>query len=132
MCTMIGAVRLDGPLQCSTLDGPVDQESFAVWVRECLCPTLRPGDVVCMDNLSAHKSPKVRQAIEAATCRLQYLPPYSPDYNPIENLWSKVKEALRAAAERTMEALGHAVAAAMTSVTAADCEGFFEHAGYTK
>lgn len=132
ICTMIGAVRLDGPLLCCTLDGPVDQASFAVWVSDCLCPTLRRGDVVCMDNLSAHKSPKVRQAIEAAGCRLEYLPPYSPDYNPIENLWSKVKEALRAAAERTMEALGQAVTHAMQSVTAADCFGFFKNASYVK
>jgi len=132
ICTMIGAMRLDGPLLCSTLDGAVDQASFEVWVRDWLCPTLRAGDVVCMDNLSAHKSPKVRQAIEAVGCRLQYLPPYSPDYNPIENLWSKVKEALRAAAERTMEALGQAVARAMQSVTAADCLGFFTHSGYVK
>jgi transposase len=130
ICTMIGAVRVDGPLICSTLDGPVDQTSFLAWVQDDLCPVLRPGDVVCMDNLSAHKSPKVREAIESTGARLEYLPPYSPDFNPIENMWSKVKEALRSAAERTMEAVGQAVTRALATVSEADCRGFFANCGY--
>jgi transposase len=130
ICTMIGAVRVDGPLICSTLDGPMDQESFVVWIQESLCPSLRPGDVVCMDNLPAHKSPRVRQAIELAGARLEYLPPYSPDFNPIENMWSKVKEALRSAAQRTVDALGDAISGALAGVTADDCRGFFANAGY--
>jgi transposase len=130
ICTMIGAVRMDGPLICSTLDGPVDQTSFLAWVQDDLCPVLRPGDVVCMDNLSAHKSPKVREAIESAGARLEYLPPYSPDFNPIENMWSKVKEALRSAAERTMEAVGEAVGRALVTVSESDCRGFFANCGY--
>jgi transposase len=130
ICTMIGAVRVDGPLVCSTLDGPVDQESFEVWVRKDLCPSLRPGDVVCMDNLPAHKSPAIRQAIEWVGARLEYLPPYSPDFNPIENMWSKVKEALRSAAERTIGALGEAVARSLATVTSQDCRGFFSNCGY--
>jgi transposase len=130
VCTMIGAVRVDGPLLCSTLDGPVDQTSFTAWVRESLCPLLRPGDVVCLDNLSAHKPPQVRRAIEAAGARLIYLPPYSPDFNPIEPMWSKTKEALRSAAQRTIDALGDAVANALARVTSDDCRGFFLHCGY--
>ena len=128
--TMIGAVRVDGPLACATLDGAVDTDSFTCWVKIDLCPQLRAGDVVVMDNLPAHKSPSIAKAIEAVGARRIYLPPYSPDSNPIENLWSKVKEALRAAAARTVTALGQAVANAIASVTAADCRGFFEHAGY--
>lgn len=127
---MIGAVGVQGPLACATLDGAVDTDSFTTWVHHDLCPQLRAGDVVVMDNLPAHKSAAIGKAIEAAGASLIYLPPYSPDFNPIENLWSKVKEALRAAAARTAEALGQAVAAAIASVTAADCRGFFEHAGY--
>jgi len=127
---MIGAVRCDGPLLCSTLDGPVDQASFAVWVKEDLCPALRPGDVVCMDNLSSHKTAAVRQAIAWVGARLEYLPAYSPDYNPIENMWSKVKEGLRAAAQRTLEAVGDAVTQALATVTPSDCRGFFANCGY--
>jgi transposase len=128
--TLIGAVRVDGPLACATLDGPLDTAAFVAWINHDLCPQLRAGDVVVVDNLSAHKSPAIGQAIQAAGAMLIYLPPYSPDFNPIENLWSKVKEALRSAAARTAEALGYAVAAAIASVTASDCRGFFAHAGY--
>lgn len=127
---MIGAVRVDGPLACATLNGAVDTIAFTAWVHQDLCPQLRAGDLIVMDNLSAHKSPAIRKAIETTGATLTYLPPYSPDFNPIENMWSKVKEALRAAAARTTEALAQAVAAAMAAVTAADCRGFFKHAGY--
>jgi transposase len=128
--TMIGAVRLDGPLLCSTLDDAVDAESFLAWISNDLCPSLRVGDVVIMDNLPAHKSPRINAAIESVGARLLYLPPYSPDFNPIENLWSKVKEALRSIAARTIDALGEAVTSAVCKVTADDCKGFFEHCGY--
>lgn len=130
VATMIGAVRLDGPLSCATLDGAVDAATFLVWVTAALCPLLRVGDVVVMDNLSAHKHPAVRAAIESVGARLIYLPPYSPDFNPIENLWSKVKEALRAAAARTTDALGDAITAALGRVTPDDCRGFFSNCGY--
>ena len=132
VATLIGAVRVDGPLACSTLDGAVDAATFLVWVREDLCPNLRPGDLVAMDNLSAHKGPGIREAIESTGARLLYLPPYSPDFNPIEPMWSKVKEALRSAAARTLETLGAAVTLALQAVTASDCEGFFEYAGYAR
>lgn len=130
IATMIGAVRVDGPLCCATLEGATDAAAFVTFVREGLCPLLRPGDVVVMDNLSAHKSPGVRKAVEARGAHLKYLPPYSPDYNPIENLWSKVKEALRSAAARTLDTLGDAVTRAFATVTATDCHGFFTHGGY--
>jgi transposase len=130
ICTMIGAVRLDGPVVCSTLDGAVDQNAFVAWVKEDLCPALRPADVVCMDNLSAHQSPKVREAIESRGARLEYLPAYSPDFNPIENMWSKVKESLRSAAQRSLETLGQTIALAIAQVTANDCRGFFSNCGY--
>jgi transposase len=128
--TIIGAVRVDGPLACATLDGPVDTAAFTAWIRHDLSGQLRTGDVVVLDNLSAHKSPAIRQAVEAVGANLIYLPPYSPDFNPIENLWSKVKEALRSAAARNIETLCQAIAAAIESVTASDCQGFFEHSGY--
>jgi len=130
ICTMIGAMRLDGPLLCSTLDGSVDEPSFVLWVKEHLCPALRPGDVVCMDNLSSHLVKGVGKAIEAVEAKLLYLPSYSPDFNPIENLCSKVKEALRAAAQRTFDAVGAAVSVAFAAVTAQDCRGYFGNCGY--
>jgi transposase len=130
LVTLIGAVRLDGPLACATLDGAVDAGTFLAWVKEDLCPQLRPGDVVVMDNLSAHKSPAVTQAIESAGAQLKYLPPYSPDFNPIEPMWSKVKEALRSAAARTLATLGEAVTEALRTVTAQDCRGYYGYAGY--
>jgi len=130
VATLIGAVRVDGPLACATLDGAVDGPSFLAWVTEDLCPQLRAGDVVVMDNLSSHKSPGVSEAIAATGAQLAYLPPYSPDFNPIEPMWSKVKEALRSAAARTLDALGEAVGRAIASVTADDCLGFVTSSGY--
>lgn len=132
VATLIGAVRLNGPVACSTLDGAVDAATFLAWVREDLCPNLRGGDVVVMDNLSAHKGPGIREAIESAGATLLYLPPYSPDFNPIEPMWSKVKESLRSAAARTLEALGEAVTWALQRVSAEDCQGFFGYAGYAR
>lgn len=129
-CTMLAAVRLDGPLAAVTIDAAVDAESFVLWTQAVLAPCLHPGDVVVMDNLPAHKVDGVAQAIGAAGARLLYLPPYSPDFNPIENLWSKVKAALRAAAARTVETLGTAIANALASITRQDCLGFFNHCGY--
>ena len=95
-----------------------------------LAPQLRPGDVVVMDNLAPHRSPAVRGAIEAAGAELRYLPPYSPDFNPIENLWSKVKGKLRSLAARSVETLHEAMGVALATVTPGDCVGFFRHCGY--
>ena len=129
-CTMLAAVRLSGPFAAVTIDAAVDADAFLVWAREVLAPQLTPGDVVVMDNLPAHKVPGVAEAIEAAGAGVRYLPPYSPDLNPIENLWSKVKARLRAAAARTSDALGKAIDAALAAITTTDCRGFFGNCGY--
>jgi transposase len=129
--TLLAAVRLgDGVVAPMVLDGPVTGESFAGYVRQSLVPELRPGDIVVMDNLPAHKGVAVAEAVEGAGCRLVYLPPYSPDLNPIEPMWSKVKSVVRKAAARTFEALVDTVRDALISVTSQDCEGYFEHCGY--
>lgn len=129
-CTMLAAVRTSGPVAPVTIDAAVNAESFVLWTREVLAPRLSPGDVVVMDNLGVHKVAGVAEAIEAVGARLLYLPPYSPDYNPIENLWSKVKAHLRAAAARTLDTLGTAITQAFESVTPQDCRGFFGNCGY--
>ena len=129
--TLLSAIRLgDGVVAPMVLDGPATGASFAEYVEQSLVPELRPGDIVVMDNLPAHKGAAVAQAIGRAGCRLVYLPPYSPDLNPIEPMWSKVKSAVRAAAARTFGALVDAVRDALRSVTAEDCDGYFEHCGY--
>jgi transposase len=127
---MIAAVRVSGAIAGAVVKGPMDGDVFAVWVREALLPGLRPGDIVVMDNLPAHKRPAVRAMIEAAGCELWLLPPYSPDWNPIEMMWSKVKQMIRGSEPRTFEALVEAVFNAMDAITASDAEGFFEHCGY--
>lgn len=129
-CTLISAVRLDGPFAPMILDGPMDGVAFLAWVEQCLVPGLRQGEIVVMDNLGSHKVTGVREAIEAAGCTLRYLPPYSPDMNPIENMWSQVKSKLRKMAARTFDALSDAVGATVTSVSKSDCKGFFDHCGY--
>jgi len=128
--TMISAVRTSGPFAAASIVGATDSDVFRTYVREILTPNLRPGDVVVMDNLTPHKASGVREAIEAAGATLRYLPPYSPDFNPIENLWSKVKGKLRSLAARTIDTLHDAIADALTTVTPADCVGFFRHCGY--
>lgn len=128
--TLLAGIRLDGVVAPMVLDGPVTGVSFAGYVDRSLVPELRPADIVVMDNLPAHKNAAVAAAIEAAGCTLVYLPPYSPDLNPIEPMWSKVKAAVRAAAARTFEALVDAVGEALRRVTMDDCEGYFEHCGY--
>lgn len=128
--TLLAAVRLDGVVAPMVLDGPVNGESFAGYIERSLVPELAPGDIVVMDNLPAHKGQRVAAAIEGAGCRLVYLPPYSPDFNPIEPMWSKVKSVVRKAAARTFDGLVDAVKAALQSITPADCEGYFEHCGY--
>jgi transposase len=127
---MIAAVRVGGAIAGAVVKGPMDGDVFVVWVREALLPGLRPGDIVVMDNLPAHKRPAVRAMIEAAGCQLWLLPPYSPDWNPIEMMWSKVKQLIRGAEPRTFEALVEAVLNAMDAITASDAEGFFQHCGY--
>jgi transposase len=130
--TIISAVGLRGAFAPAAFDGPTDCEVFAAYVQQVLCPQLRPGDIVIMDNLQPHKVAGVRQTIEAAGATLLYLPPYSPDYNPIENMWSKLKTHLRSAAARTFDSLCDAIAAGLNTITQSDCNGFFQNCGYAR
>ncbi len=129
--TMLAAVTIEGVLAAASVDAATDGEIFTSFIKDVLVPALRPGMVVVMDNLPAHKIVAVRAAIEAARCRLVYLPPYSPDFSPIENIWSKVKQLLRTSAARVIPELGQAITAAITAVTPTDCYGCFEACGYT-
>jgi transposase len=128
--TLIAAVRLQGPQAPWLFDGPLDGELFLAWVKQGLVPALQREDVVILDNLSTHKVAGVEEAIAAAGARLEYLPPYSPDFNPIENLWSQVKAGLKSRAPRTARQLCAAAGAAFAAVTPEHCQGFFLHAGY--
>ena len=128
--TFIAALRLGDVTAPMVADGPVNGELFLKYIVEFLCPTLRPGDIVIMDNLSSHKVEGVREAIEAVGAQLRYLPPYSPDLNPIELYFSKFKSALRTLAERTVDALWNAIGKIYDAVTPAHCNNFFYKAGY--
>jgi transposase len=105
--TFVGALTLRGFIAPFVLDGPINRDAFETYVAKVLVPELRPGDIVVMDNLSSHKGPRVREMIQAAGASLRYLPPYSPDFNPIENAFAKLKALLRKAAERTVDGLHH-------------------------
>jgi transposase len=128
--TILGALTLRGLEAVMTIPGATTGEVFLAFVQHVLCPVLRKGQVVVMDNLSAHKVAGVREAIEAVGARVLYLPPYSPDLNPIEPAWSKVKNYLRNVGARTIDTLVEAVAAAIRAVTPSDCRGWFQHCGY--
>jgi transposase len=128
--TLIAALSPDGLGAAMTLDGATDALAFAAYIGQVLVPTLRPGQVVVLDNLGAHKGDAVRALIEAAGCALLFLPPYSPDFAPIEQAFSKLKAALRRARSRTRAALEAAIGAALDAVTAADAAGWFRHCGY--
>jgi transposase len=128
--TMISAIRLGGPFAAASVIGPTDSDLFRTYVAQVLVPQLRPGDVVMMDNLSPHKAPGVREAIESVGASLHYLPPYSPDFNPIENMWSKLKRRLRSIAARSIESLHEAIGTALQSISSSDCHGFFRGCGY--
>jgi transposase len=128
--TFIGGLRRSGMTAPMVLDGPMTADWFAAYAEQVLAPTLRPGDLVILDNLAAHKSAKARDAIEAAGARLLFLPPYSPDLNPIENAFAKLKALLRKAAARTLEQLWAAIAAAIDAFTPAECANYFAAAGY--
>ena len=128
--TMISSVRLDGSTACMVVDGATNKEVFQAYVRHILLPTLKAGDVVVLDNLSAHKNKAIRDLIESVGAELWYLPPYSPDLNPIEKMWSKVKAILRTLKARTEESLINAIAKALEAVTADDAKGWFGSCGY--
>jgi transposase len=129
MTTLVGALRRDGPTAALAFEGPTDAMAFESFVRQTLCPTLRKGDLVVMDRLSAHRDPAVRPLIESAGAKLLYLPPYSPDLNPIEEMWSKVKQHLRSVQARTYEEMIAAMGEALSAVTEADAHGYFGHLG---
>ena len=129
--TLLGAITSDGLLATMTIESPTDSDVFLAYLEQVLCPRLRLGQVVVMDNLSAHKHPAVRQLIEQAGAELLYLPPYSPDFNPIEPCWAKIKECLRAAkTKRPSNASGVNVATAIAAVTPHNATAWFRHCGY--
>lgn len=128
---MIGALRLEGPSACVSIEGATDTEVFEAYVRDALCPTLRPGDVVIMDNLSAHKGAQALALIGQVGAQVRFLPAYSPDLNPIEPMWSKVKAALRTAEARTEPTLREAIAATFGTITCQDARNWFAHCGYS-
>ena len=112
------------------LDGPINRDAFEAYVEQVLVPDLGPGDVVIMDNLSSHKGPRVRALIEAAGATVRFLPPYIPDFNPIEKAFSKLKAMLRKAAERTVDALWAAIGRLIDLFTPAECDNYFAACGY--
>jgi transposase len=128
--TFVAGLRNTGMVAPMVLDGPVNGELFQTYVDQVLVPELRPGDVVVMDNLGSHKSAGVRRAIEAAGATLLYLPPYSPDFNPIEKAFAKLKAALRKAAERSLEGLWRSIGRIVPTFTPAECANYFAAAGY--
>lgn len=128
--TFVGGLRLSGIAAPMTIDGAMDGPAFLAWVERMLVPALRHGDIVVMDNLPAHRQPGVRAAIEAAGAELRYLPPYSPDLNPIEMAFSKFKALLKKAAARTVTELWEAIAAALPLITASDRRSYLAAAGY--
>ena len=128
--TLLSSMSTQGMGPSLAVDGPTDRAVFEAYLEGMLLPTLRAGQVVVMDNLSAHKGERVRELIEECGCELFYLPPYSPDLNPIEEAFSKVKGLLRKAQARTRDALVEAMGRALSAVSARDARGFFEHCGY--
>lgn len=128
--TFVAALRVGEVTAPCVLDGPMDGESFRAYVEQCLVPTLRQGDIVVMDNLASHKVAGIKEAIEGAGAELRYLPPYSPDLNPIEQLFAKIKALLRKAAARTYDALIAAIAVALTKVAPTECGNYLANSGY--
>lgn len=129
--TMIGALRLDGSTACMTIEGATDTEVFRIYVEQVLLPVLRPGDIVVMDNLSPHKSEPTLELMSRNGVQVLFLPAYSPDLNPIEKMWSKLKAYLRKAEARTREELEQAIADALQTVTAQDARNWFASCGYS-
>jgi len=129
--TMISSLRRDGSTACMTVDGATTGEVFRAYVEHILVPTLRRGDIVVLDNLSSHKDKPAIALIEQAGAEVRFLPPYSPDFNPIEKMWSKVKALLRSAKARTEETLLAAIGSALAEVTAQNAEGWFAACGYS-
>jgi transposase len=130
MTTLISAIRGKGVAASLVFPGALDTAAFRTYVQQVLLPVLRRGDIVVLDNLSVHKGKPIVRALRKAGVGVWYLPPYSPDFNPIEKIWAKVKAWLRKAGARTTEALWEAMAQALQAVTAEDCQHSFAHCGY--
>ena len=128
--TLVAACRVDAMTAPYVIDGAMDGPAFLAYVEQVLAPTLKKRDIVFMDNVRTHKVAGVREAIEAAGAELRYLPPYSPDLNPIENVYSKLKSDLRKGAARTVDALSTLVGRSLKAIAPSDCAGYFRHAGY--
>lgn len=128
--TIVAALRPDGVTAPAVFDGPIDNASFLAYVEQVLAPTLRHGDVVVLDNLAVHKQPAVRAAIEATGAQIRFLPPYSPDFNPIEMAFAKLKAFLRAARPRTFDQVTALTATALALFTPAECRNYVRHCGY--
>jgi transposase len=128
--TMLGVISLRGMEGIMTVEGGTTKKVFEEFVQQCLVPVLQPGDVAVMDNLAAHKAAEVREAVETAGARVMFLPPYSPELNPIEHGWSKIKSILRARGARTKEDLEEAIRYAVDCVSQGDAYGWFLHCGY--
>lgn len=128
--TMIGALDLQGVRALMTVDGGTTGEVFEAYVEQVLGPRLRRGDIVVMDNLGSHKVDAIRQLMESRGAKLIYLPPYSPDFNPIEPCWSKLKAILKKLGAKSRDALDTAIATGLNAITASDCSGWFAHGGY--
>ena len=129
--TLIAALDQQGICCSTTVDGAINREIFEAFVQQVLVPTLRPGDLVVMDNLSSHKGPAVAKQIAAAGAQVLYLPAYSPDLNPIEMAFSKIKQLLRSLACRDQNTLWQSIQPVLDKITCADAQGFFRHCGYT-
>ncbi len=128
--TFVAGLRCDGIVAPCLLDGPIDADSFLAWVEQFLVPTLRPGDIVVMDNLSSHKDPAIRRAIRSTGAKLFYLPPYSPDLSPIEQVFSKLKTLLRKENARTFDEVESSIGQLLKTLTPTECRNFFGEAGY--
>ena len=129
--TFLAALRHDRITAPCVFDGAINGERFLAWVQQALVPTLGPGDIVIMDNLGSHKVAGIREAIEAAGATVRYLPPYSPDLNPIEQVFSKLKAILRRIAARSVETLWQAIAAALDEFPSAECTNYIKNSGYS-
>ena len=130
--TFIAGLRCDSIQAPCVLKGPVNSRSFLAWVEQALVPTLRPGDIVVMDNLSSHKSPNVRRAIQNTGAKLFFLPPYSPDLNPIEQVFAKLKALLRKEAPRTPQETYAAIGRSLEKFSPIECSNYFRNSGYVQ
>jgi transposase len=130
--TFLGALRAEGFIAPLTIDGGINGQLFRAWVEQHLAPVLKAGDIVVMDNLSSHKVAGIREAIEAVGAELRYLPPYSPDLNPIELAFSKFKKLLRDGAERTVDKLWELCGSILDQFTESECRNYFNHCGYRR